>query len=190
VTQYYVQLLHRTPAAAEVNSWIVLLRSGIRDEQVLAGFTSSAEYYAQVGGNDLAWVEALYRDFLSRGPDPAGQAAWLSRLATGTSRFTVAHGFAASGEHRTRLVAGYYQRFLGRTADGSEVAGWVNNLERGLSAEQVIAAFLASAEFYAGRASSIEGWLEGVYQVLFERAPDPDGFNFWEGFVQEQTAGG
>ncbi|MCI0460614.1 MAG: DUF4214 domain-containing protein, partial [Gemmataceae bacterium] len=189
VTQYYLQLLHRTPSAAEVNSWVGLLEGGLRAEQVLAGFTSSAEYYLQASGTDQAWVDALYHDVLGRGSDTGGEAGWLSRLASGTSRFAVAHGFTASVEHRTRIVAGYYQRFLGRTADVSEVAGWVNNIEHGMADEQVIAAFLASDEFYVGHGNSIQGWLNGAYQVVFERVPDPNGFNYWEGYVQEQLAG-
>jgi hypothetical protein len=167
-----------------------LLQGGLRDEQVLAGFTSSVEYYVQSGGTDQAWVHALYRDLLDRDPDAAGEAGWLNQLASGTSRFTVAHGFATSVEHQTRSVAGYYDRFLGRSADVSEVAGWVDRIEQGMSDEQVIAAFLASDEFYQGQGSSHQGWLNAAYQVALERAPDPEGFTYWEGYLQEQLTGG
>jgi hypothetical protein len=190
VTQDYLQLLHRTPFAVEVNSWVGLLKSGLSDEQVLAGFTSSAEYYLQAGRTDQAWLDALYHDVLGRVPDAAGEAAWLQTLASGASRGNVAYGVAASMEHESSVVAALYQSYLGRSANASEVAGWVNNLQHGMSNEQVVAAFVASDEFYARHSSSIQGWLNGAYQVVFRRDPDTSGFNYWDGYLQDQLAAG
>jgi hypothetical protein len=85
------------------------------------------------------------------------------------------------------VVASDYLRFLGRMADASEVAGWVDNLQHGMSSEQVAAAFVASEEFNSHQDGSIEGWLNGAYQVLFQRAPDPSGFNRWEQYLQQAT---
>src|SRR5262249_32731142 len=137
VTQDYLQLLHRTPLAAEVNFWVGLQKNGLSDEQVLAGFTSSAEYYGQAGGTDQAWIDALYQDVLHRGADAAGKANWLGALAAGVSRFNVAFALAASAEHETIVVVTDYQRYLGRSAGAAEVAGWVNILQHGMSNEQV-----------------------------------------------------
>jgi len=190
VTQDYLQLLHRTPSAAEVNSWVGLLKGGLSDEQVLAGFTSSAEFYQQAGGTDQAWLDALYHDVLGRNPDAAGEASWLQTLASGASRFSVAFGFATSVEHEAIVVAADYQTYLGRSASASEIAGWVNNLQHGLSDEQVVAAFVASDEFFSGRGGTIPGWLNGAYQLIFQREPDPSGFNYWDTYLQNQLAGG
>jgi uncharacterized repeat protein (TIGR01451 family) len=189
VAQYYTQLLHRTPSAAEVNYWTSLLRSGLSDEQVLAGFASSAEYFARVGGTDQAWMEALYQDLLGRGSDAGGKSWWLSRLASGTNRFSIAGEFLASVEYETKLVAADYQRYLGRTANAAELAGWVNNLQRGMSDEQMIAAFVTSDEFFFRQGSSIQGWLDGAYQTVLKRDPDPNGFRYWEGSMLRQMAG-
>jgi hypothetical protein len=134
-------------------------------------------------------VEALYHDLLGRGPDAGGTAWWLSRLASGSSRSSIAQGFLDSVEYETMLVAADYQRYLGRTADGAEVAGWVNNLTQGMSDEQVIAAFVASDEFYFRHGSSIQGWLDGAYQTVLQRDPDPNGFSYWEGSMLRQLAG-
>jgi Domain of unknown function (DUF4214) len=190
ITADYVQLLHRTPTSPEVNQWIGLMKSGLTDEQSLAGFTSSPEYYQQAGGTDQAWLDALYHDVLSRAADAAGEATWLQSLASGVSRFNVAYAFATSVEHETMIVAEDYQRFLGRTATASEAAGWVTNLQQGMSDEQVVAAFVGSNEFYSVHASSITGWLNGAYQVVFERAPDTSGFNYWSAYLQNALAGG
>jgi hypothetical protein len=190
VTQDYLQLLHRTPAAAEVHSWIGLFKAGLSDEQVLAGFTSSAEYNLQAGSTDQAWLVALYHDVLGRDPDAPGEAAWLQALAAGATRFSVAYGVATSVEHDSIVVESDYQRYLGRSAGASEVAGWVNVLQHGMSNEQVVAAFVASEEFYSRHGASIQSWLNGAYQVVFQRAPDMSGFNYWDGYLQNQLVGG
>jgi hypothetical protein len=187
-TQDYVQLLHRTPSTAEVNSWIGQLRGGLRDEQMLAAFTSSAEYYQQAGGSDQAWLDALYHDVLGRDADAAGEADWLHALASGANRFSVAYGIATSVEHETTVVVALYQNYLGRSADPSEIAVWVTNLQHGMSQEKVVAAFVASDEFYSSHGSSIQGWLNGAYQVILQRDPDTGGFNYWDTRLQNQLA--
>jgi hypothetical protein len=113
---------------------------------------------------------ALYHDVLGRDPDASGEAAWLQALATGATRFGVAYGVATSVEHDSVVVGVDYQRYLGRSAGASEVAGWVNDLQHGMTNEQVVAAFVA-------------------YQVVFQRAPDTSGFNYWDGYLQDQLAG-
>ena len=190
VTQDYVQLLHRTPSAAEVSSWVSLLEGAGSDEQVLAGFTSSAEYFQQAGGTNQTWLDALYHDALGRTPDAAGEAAWLQMLAGGASRFSVAYAIATSVEHEGLVVSTDYEAYLGRTPSASEVAGWVNNLQHGLSDEQLVAALAASDEFFSDQGGSIPGWLNGAYQLVLQRNADPVGFNYWDNYVQDQLAGG
>jgi uncharacterized repeat protein (TIGR01451 family) len=190
ITQDYLQLLHRTPSPAEVSSWVGQMKSRLSDEQALAGFTSSPEYFQQAGSNDQAWINALYHDVLGRSPDAAGDANWLQVLATGASHFTVALGVVSSVEHESSVIATDYQRFLGRSASALEVAGWVSNMQHGMSDEQVAAAFLASGEFFSGHGSSVPTWLNEAYQVLLQRAPDVNGFIYWSTYLQNQLSGG
>jgi hypothetical protein len=190
VMQDYLQLLHRTPSAAEVSSWVNLLTAGLSDEQVLAGFASSTEYYQQAGGNNQAWVDTLYRDVLGRSADAAGEANWLQALASGAGYFNVALAVATSVEHESNIVAADYQRFLGRSANAAEVAGWVSQLQQSMSIEQMAAAFLASEEFYADQGSTLPSWLNGAYQVVLQRDPDAIGFNNWDTYLENQLGGG
>jgi hypothetical protein len=190
VSADYSQLLHRTPSATEVGAWVALMKNGLTDEQLLAAFTSSPEYYTLAGGTDQVWVDALYRDVLGRAADQAGEAAWLQKLASGASRSNIAYGFATSAEHESLIVAAYYQLYLGRIATAPEVAGWVNSLQTGMSEEQLAAAFVASDEFYSAHGSSLQDWLTGAYQALLQRAPDQSGFNYWLGYLQASLAGG
>src|SRR5262249_54258588 len=180
----YVTLLHRTPSPAEVTGWVRLLVNGTSDEQVLAGFTSSAEYYQQAGGDDQGWVEALYRDLLGRDADGGGGVGWVGARRAGASRFRVAYGIASSVDHVSLVVAADYQRLLGRSAAPSEVAGWVNNVRSGIAEERVVAAFVASDEFYTSRSSSIENWVNAAYAVVLQRSADASGFNHWKGYLE------
>jgi Domain of unknown function (DUF4214) len=189
VTEDYLQLLHRTPSHGEVSSWVSLMKNGLTDEQLLAGFTSSMEYYQQAGGTDQAWIDALYLDVLGRAADATGEAAWLNVLASGSSRFRIAYGFAASVEHESIVIAGDYQRILGRAASPSEIAGWVGNMQEGVSDEQLVAAFVSSEEFYAAHGSSIQGWLNGAYQVILQRAPDASGLDHWQTYLRNTLVG-
>jgi uncharacterized repeat protein (TIGR01451 family) len=188
VIQDYMQLLHRTPSAGEVTPWVSLLKEGVSDEQVLAGFTSSAEYYSQAGGTDQGWLDALYRDVLGRSADAAGETNWLQVLATGASRFKIALAFANSVEHESRVIGADYQRYLGRNANAAEVAGWVNTFQHGMSDERVAAAFVASDEFFSGHGVSLPSWLDGAYQVVLQRSPDPVGFGSWYAYLENQLA--
>jgi uncharacterized repeat protein (TIGR01451 family) len=190
VAQNYLVLLRRTPSAAEVNAWVGRMRGGLSADQMLAGFASSAEYYQRAGGTEAAWVEALYRDVLGRGSDPAGKAAWLQSLASGASRFTVAFQVAVSAERLASLVTADYQRYLGRGAAASEVAGWVSRLQQGMPRRQMAAAFMASDESFARHGGSASSWLNGAYQAALERDPDPMGFHHWATYFQNQLANG
>ncbi len=61
------------------------------------GFFFSTEFEAQ-NVSDEVFVTRLYRTFMGREPDPAGQADWMSRLTAGASREDVFYGFANSPE--------------------------------------------------------------------------------------------
>jgi Domain of unknown function (DUF4214) len=126
----------------------------------------------------------VYHDLLGRLPDDGGKAAWLRALAAGSSRMSVAYGFAACPEHESIVVAADYQQVLGRTPDRNEIAGWLANFQTGTTNEQILAAFVASDEFYARQDSTIEGWLKGVYQAVLGRAPDREGFDHWDQYVR------
>jgi hypothetical protein len=106
------------------------------------------------------------------------------------SRFGVAMAFATSAERQAENVAGYYELFLGRPAEASELAGWVSQMARGMSDQQVVTLFLTSDEFFTGQGSSFQGWLNGVYQLLLGRAPDPEGFNYWQAYMQQRLSAG
>jgi hypothetical protein len=156
IIQDYQQFLGRTPTQSEITLWISNLERGVTDEQVLAGFLASSEYFQRAGGTNKAWVDSLYQNVLSRNADTGGENYWLQALGAGQSLTVAAYGFAASGEHEGELVQGDYQRYLFRSASAAEIAGWVALIRRGQTQEQVAAQFASSPEaFYIMSNSNI-----------------------------------
>ncbi|HUY91494.1 MAG TPA: TIGR03118 family protein [Pirellulales bacterium] len=144
----YQDYLGRGADAGGLNFWLVLMRSGLSDEQLEAAFIGSAEFFNHSGGANRAWVDEMYFDLLGRAPDAAGEAYWENVLAHGSNRSQVAAGFAASAEREGATVQNDYLTFLGRQPSQSEVDGWVNDFHNGLSNEQVVAGFVASDEYF------------------------------------------
>jgi hypothetical protein len=65
---------------AEVTSWVTAFESGYSNENVVAGFVGSAEYFQSHYDNAADWLWSAYLDVLGRPPDAAGLAAWLNLL--------------------------------------------------------------------------------------------------------------
>jgi hypothetical protein len=184
----YQMLLGRMPSTGETGGWLAAVQSGMTDEQVLASFAGSSEYYQRAGGTDRLWIDALYHDLLGRTPSASEENGWLSVLAAGTSRGDIAYGFATSPEHEVQVVALDYQTYLGRSGLPAEVANWSAALEQGtLTNEQIIAVFVSSSEFYFGQGGTVESWITGLYRTVLGRAPDKGGFAAWDAFVLSAT---
>src|SRR5258708_37139930 len=73
VTALYSDLLHRTPAAAEVAGWVSTLNAGVSPSDVALAFTLSPEYLTNL-------IQADYKFFLGRQPAPTEVAGWLPQL--------------------------------------------------------------------------------------------------------------
>jgi hypothetical protein len=186
ILEDYQQLLGRAPSQNEINLWLKAFNSGTTDEQVMALFLASPEYYQRTGGTNEAWVNSLYKVVLDRNADAAGEAAWLRALAAGQSRDTVAYGFTASPEHEQSLIQADYQLYLGRSGSASEVSSWLSNIEQGMTQEEMAAEFASSPEaFFVQNNSVVDDWVTYAYQTILGRQPDSDGMNSWEEVLEE-----
>jgi streptogramin lyase len=77
----YQKYLGRAASAAEVNGWIAAFEShSYTNEDVIAGFVGSPEFFQTHYDNIADWLFAAYGDVLGRLPDAAGYAAWLAYL--------------------------------------------------------------------------------------------------------------
>jgi hypothetical protein len=114
--------------------------------QLRINLLGSAEYFARAGGNNAAFVTALYRDVLGRGTDP-GAAGFINALNSGVSRAAVARAVLESPEGLQAIVNGYYRAFLHRDADPSGLALFTELLRRNGPEDAIVAALLSSPEY-------------------------------------------
>lgn len=101
VDRLYRLVLGRDCDTAGMTDWTLKLLNGeITGTQAGYGFFASPEYLDR-GRSDAEYIDDLYNAFMGRPADEAGRDAWLSVLASGTSRDEVFNGFAMSSEFGT-----------------------------------------------------------------------------------------
>lgn len=150
VSNWYEDFLSRSPSSAETDALIDRLRSGERDEAMLATILSSQEYYTRRGGstND-GFLNAVFDDLLGREIDDASSERFSVLLAFGGTRAQVVNAITSTREYRSRVIGGYFERFLGRTAASTEVSALVGQIQSGARFEDVIAQIAGSEEYFA-----------------------------------------
>ncbi len=183
VEQLYLNVLGRAPDAAGFAHWTAQLESGaLRREQVVTGFSESAEFVAATGaaatavtraGLQAAWsddVVRLYRATLDRPPDLPGFLHWTAQLAEGRAFESVVAGFTGSAEFRAAygetsdpgFVTLLYQNVLGRAPDAAGFAQWLARLSAPeVSRETVVTGFAQSPEFQSAMAMPVQDWIGG-----------------------------
>jgi prepilin-type processing-associated H-X9-DG protein len=149
ITPAYQQFLGRTPDAAGLNYWVNQMLAGLTDQQLQALFIASPEFFAHAGGTNVLWVDAMYNDLFGRPPDPQGEAYWVTQLALGVSRITVAFGFTNSLERAGQAIAFDYVHYLGRQPDASGFNYWLTQFALGASYEALVTGLVSSDEYYA-----------------------------------------
>ncbi len=143
---------------------------------------------------DRAWVCHLYLTLLDRSPDPGGMSTALDLLGAGETRTQVALGVLQSPEFRSDLVQFDYTHFLDRAGAPQELAFWVGQLGTGQSDSFVLANIVGSQEYFAIHGGTNDGWLDGAYQDLLGRPPDPAGRQYhlaqllYSGLTRTQVA--
>jgi hypothetical protein len=77
----YQTYLGRAASQAEVDVWVLAFNNHqATNEDVIAGFVGSPEYFAKHYANAADWIFSAFNDILGRNPDQATYAAWLSYL--------------------------------------------------------------------------------------------------------------
>ncbi|HET6879480.1 MAG TPA: DUF4214 domain-containing protein [Pirellulales bacterium] len=144
----YEKFLGRSPDSSGLSVWTGALAAGMTDVQFEAQLAASPEYYARAGGNNTAWIDALYAAFLGRPADTQGVSYWVDQLSAGKTRANVADALAASHEGLSQQVVDDYERYLDRSADPAGLAYWVGQLQFGKTNEDVLTSFIASSEYF------------------------------------------
>lgn len=149
ITPAYQQYFGRAPDAAGLNFWLNQMLLGLTDQQLQANLIASNEFFVHSGGTNAQWVDAMYTDLLGRPPDAEGEGFWVTQLALGASRYSVAFGIANSLEREVQTIAGYYVHYLGRPADQTGLGYWLTQFALGATNESVITGLVSSNEYYA-----------------------------------------
>ena len=153
-------------------------------DKVQTGLTATAS--ATVTDALGLFVTQAYQDLLGRAPDSTGKAYWVSLIAGGAPRSSIATQLTHSAEYYGTIITPAYQQFLGRTPDASGLSYWTVRMQQGLTDEQLQAGFIASPEFYQHSGNTNKGWVDALYSTLLGRAADPGGETHW----LQQLAGG
>lgn len=92
VSALYADVLDRSAAPAEVDSWVRALSAGANRSEVAMGFLLSGEHLSTV-------LDGHYHKLLNRGMDPTGQKAWVGAIQGGARIEVVIGGIVASDEY-------------------------------------------------------------------------------------------
>ncbi|HJT31223.1 MAG TPA: hypothetical protein VJ783_04175, partial [Pirellulales bacterium] len=139
-------------------------------------------------------VNELYRDLLSRQPDPLGLALWTERLDAGMPLTEVVLSIENTVEYRADEVLGVYERYLHRLPDQASLNYWTLVLLRGDTVEQLATQIIASPEYVLGRGGGTwHGFLSNLFLDALGRPIDATAewnFTAWlaEGATPAQVA--
>jgi hypothetical protein len=154
IVSYYQRFLLRTPSSNEVSGWLSLMAQGESDEQIIAGFLGSPEYFqnpAKGNNNNTSWVNSIYQDLIGQPPTAAQLSQALTDLNT-QSRSNVSYNdLLNTPTYQTFLVTGLYNMDLRRNPSSSELSGWLSTFAAnpiGVD-EQIITTLVSSVEYYA-----------------------------------------
>ena len=138
------------------------------------------------------YVDQLFLQLLGRQADPLGRTYFTALLDKGNSnhfltpaqqqqvaRSQVVQLIENSVEFRSQEVQSLYQSILGRAADSQGLNAWVNFLGNGGTEAQVEAEVMGSEEFVNNHGGTAAGFVQGVYDDLLGRDPDPAGGAAW-----------
>jgi hypothetical protein len=145
----YQKLLRRGADSAGLSFWSNFLQQGGTTEQLEAGIVGSPEYFqTRGGGNNDAFLNALFQDALNRPIDMAGHDFFTQEFANHFTPAQIAAQVFGSPEFQQDLVKNDYLQFLHRPAETGGLNFWVALLKQGQTDEQIAASILASDEFF------------------------------------------
>ena len=217
VTLLYQNVLDREPDTDGLSYWVGQLDGGETRENVLIGFSESAEYIATpttVMREESFATQDLYQDAigktyriyqatLDREPDQEGFEYWTDQLSSGQSvsdvissflsspEFTSKYGDTTNGEFVTLL----YQNVLDREPDQGGYDYWVGELDSGTTRDDVVVGFAESDEFKAALAPTLNDYMQANFSWWQDTISGGSGSNNLAGgrgsdmFIFEQSDG-
>lgn len=197
VSLLYENVLDRTADAAGSSAWLSRLSEGTSREEVVVGFSESAEFKNKTGLEATAYTSALigreqapylddvyrlYQATLDRAPDQQGLDGWSLKLSSGQEYDVIARGFTNSLEFLNNygaldnigFVNQLYQNVLDRAADTAGLNAWVGRLEGGSTREDIVHGFAQSREFISKTEDSFMSYIETLGRDVLEAGAGVD----------------
>jgi fibronectin type 3 domain-containing protein len=148
IENFYTVYLGRGADPFGLNSFLTFLNQGGALQQVQAAILGSGEYFARAGGTAAGFLNAVYRDVLSRSVDLQGSALWNAALAGGASRQQVATTILNSSEAQGDAIQSFFAQYLHRSADAFGLTSFLAAMQQGVPEEVVLASIVGSGEYY------------------------------------------
>jgi Domain of unknown function (DUF4214) len=117
-----------------------LLQNCVSEEQVLASFLSSDEYFARHGKSSARWLEQVYKELLGRKPDDFSKPRLFALKRKAATRNKLLLALVSSPEYRAHRIQRLYMTYLGRPATVPEMASWTHVLRHEATEGQMRAA--------------------------------------------------
>ena len=117
-------------------------------EQIKITILASPEYYQRAGGQNILFLQVLYRDTLNRVIDVTGVANLTTALMQGASRASVVASVLESIEAASLQAATVYREILRREADESSYKSFVAYLFGGKDERWMVETLMGSDEYF------------------------------------------
>jgi hypothetical protein len=140
VARCYRDHLGRAGNSSEIRHWCELLDHCASEEEVLASFLSSEEYFSRHGKNTERWLDQVYKELLGRKADAFSKNGLSALEKNSARRHELLLTLVSSPEYQTRWVKHLYTTHLGRPATAREIASWTHVLRHRAKQGQVQAA--------------------------------------------------
>lgn len=135
-----------------------------------------------VNGDTSRFISSAYGLFAGRAPTSIELDLEATDLEQGASRVDLTSALATSEFWTGAKLDQMYRDVLDRNPDPEGRAYWLSEIGGGLTLQDLGTYFYGSQE-YANAAGSTEAYVTGLYNVLLNRAPDPDGLAYRVGVL-------
>ncbi len=161
-----------------------------RAAQTFPGVVATLYSYPEAEGYGTE-VARLYFAYFGRVPDFGGLLYWIGERRAGRPLADVSYDFFASDEFQAlrstvptdgQFVDDAYRRVLERPSDPGGRSWWIAQLGAGLSRWDMVTTFSESPEGRSVKFGDVNTSV--LYGYLVRRAPDPGGFEYWEGRLE------
>lgn len=147
----YQSFLGRNATLNELNAAQALLTNnpttGASLQTIKANVIASDEYFANAGGTNPGFVQAMYRDLLNRNPDTGGEAFYVNLAAT-QGRLAAVNNILGQVETIDDLTSAFYAKYLNRPADQPGQSFFRGELQSNVQLQIIINQFLGSTNEY------------------------------------------